>query len=208
MVNRRSVLAGFAAGLLLPLFGLIPAQSNAGEMSEQAADFLRDLSDDGLARLRDGVLNEQEIAAHLRKVVTSSFDMRTIGAVVLGRYWRLATREQRQTYLELFQEQQIRLFSRRFEAYAGEELKILDHSQLSERDSLVSTEIVEPDGDRFRVGWRIRARDGQFRIIDIIVENISLARTQREEFESIIDRAGGRVDALIDQLRVEVGSQS
>jgi phospholipid transport system substrate-binding protein len=64
---------------------------------------------------------------------------------------------------------------------------------------------VRPGAENIRVDWRLRADNSDFRILDVIVEGLSMAVTQRDEFASVIQSKGGKVAGLLDVLRQKVG---
>ena len=74
-----------------------------------------------------------------------------------------------------------------------------------ESDSMVTTQIVRPNGPPVNVSWRVRKSGSDYKIIDVVVENVSMGVTQRQEFASVIEQNGGRVDGLIQALRQKVG---
>ena len=76
----------------------------------------------------------------------------------------------------------------------------LVHSGLKGGDKLVASEIILKDGRTIPVHWRVRDKKGHL-IVDVLVEGISMAITQRDEFSSIISQNGGRVDGLLIALR-------
>ena len=125
----------------------------------------------------------------------------TIGRFVLGRYWRTASREQQQEYLELFENMVVETYARRFTEYSGETFRVLGSRGEGEGDTMVQSQIVRPAGPPIQVAWRVRERNGQFRIIDVSIEGVSMAVTQRNEFGAVIQRNGGRIEPLLETLR-------
>src|SRR5262249_26267570 len=128
-----------------------------------------------------------------------------IARFVLGRYWNLATPEQQRDYQRLFADMIVKVYSGRFSMYSGETLKVTGSRQESGSDSIVSSQILRPSGPPVSVDWRVRDRNGDYKIIDVAVEGVSMGVTQRDEFSSVIQRGGGTVDALIKELRRRTG---
>ncbi|HET8727811.1 MAG TPA: ABC transporter substrate-binding protein, partial [Alphaproteobacteria bacterium] len=82
--------------------------------------------------------------------------------------------------------------------------QVSDTRPQGERDVLVDSRILRPNGPSVGVAWRVRDRDGRFQIIDVSIEGVSMAVTQRNEFASVIQRNGGSVDALLAALRSRI----
>src|SRR5690606_28290108 len=98
----------------------------------------------------------------------------------------------------------VRSYARRFAEYSGESFQVRSVRDEGEF-ALVQSLVVRPKAENVRVDWRVRAEDHQFRIVDVIVEGLSMAITQRDEFASVIHSKGGKVSGLIDVLRQKVG---
>ena len=126
---------------------------------------------------------------------------------VLGRTWRKASKEQQDRYLELFERLMITTYAHRFENNSGEKLKISKTEIVNKLDALVFSKLSRPDAAKpLNVDWRIRANEGNYKIVDILVEGISLAKTQRAEFASVIRKNGGDINALLDELQQRLES--
>ncbi|MEC7028100.1 MAG: ABC transporter substrate-binding protein, partial [Pseudomonadota bacterium] len=70
-----------------------------------------------------------------------------------------------------------------------------------EKDTIVTSFIIPDQGSEIQIDWRVRYKDGKYKVIDIIVEGVSMSVTQRSDFSSVIQRGGGNVQVLIDHLR-------
>ncbi len=173
--------------------------------TEQAELFITDLGDRTIEILEQQDLTVEEATSNFRDLFSSNFDIPTIGRFVLGRYWRTATPAQRDEFLDLFRELIVETYARRFTEYSGQSFRILGSRDLSERDALVSTAILAADGRTIAtIDWRVRQRDGRQRIIDVVVEQISMGVTQRSDFDAVIQRGGGNIDTLLDALRDQI----
>ena len=123
---------------------------------------------------------------------------------MLGRYWRSATPQQRDEYLDLFREFVVATYAARFDAYAGETFDIVQVEPLDDRDSIVNTNMHASDGTPFRVDYRVRKTDAGLKIIDVMVEGVSLLVTHRSEIASVVNREG--MDGLLEILRDQTAS--
>ena len=145
--------------------------------------------------------NESERFARFRDLLREDFDVPGIARFVLGRYWNLATEEQRAEFVKLFEEYIARAYSIRFAEYAGEKFKVMG-SRPDADGAIVSSEILRPTGQApIKVDWRLTGRHGDYKISDVTVDGISMAVTQRSEFASVIQHNGGQVQGLIAMLR-------
>ncbi len=164
-----------------------------------ASQFIRQLGDQAIATLRvpGGSLESREV--RFRRLLSEGFDLSFIGRFVLGRYWRQATSEQRSDYSRLFGEYVLQTYSARLGGYTGESMTIISERPAGTKDVVVSTRIVRPSGPPIMADWRVRTTDDRLRIIDIMVEGVSMVVTQRSEFAAVIQRRG--LQGLIEVLR-------
>ena len=126
---------------------------------------------------------------------------------MLGRYWNSATPQQQDEYQKLFEQLIVSTYADRFVEYSGETFRITGSRPEGENDTMVTTQIVRPNGPPVNVDWRVRKRDGTYKIIDVVVEGVSMGVTQRQEFASVISQNGGQVQGLIQALRQKVGQR-
>lgn len=193
---------GILMALAIACLTLRPAAAADAEAAER---FISNLGDQTVMILQEPDLTLDEATAKFREIFASNFDIPTIGRFVLGRYWRSATAPQRQEFLELFQELIVETYARRFSEYSGQGFRVDGSRELSERDSMVSTVITNSQGASVAtIDWRVRQRDGRQRIIDVVVEQISMGVTQRSDFDAVIQRGGGNIDVLLDALRDQI----
>lgn len=165
-----------------------------------AMDFVSDMGERAIGFLSSNMDTEQKKAA-FSKLLQDSFDMKTIGRFSLGRYWRAATPEQRKEYDDLFERMVISVYSRRFSDYQGQKFVTRSYRNDGQTDTIVTSFIVPNNGPEVQVDWRIRNKNGQYKVIDVIVEGVSMSVTQRSDFSSVIQRGGGDVQVLLAHLR-------
>ena len=136
--------------------------------------------------------------AIVRKLLQQGFDVAFMGRFVMGRHWRRVGPEQRDDYQRVFGEFLVKTYASRLGGYAGETFGVSGVQPAGKKDSLVHTVINRPSSPPLKASWRVREINGQPRIIDVMVEGISMVVTQRFEFASVIQRNG--VDGLIEAL--------
>jgi phospholipid transport system substrate-binding protein len=181
----------------------------AGDTEEKAKAFIESLADGAIEALTtDSIPREQRIE-RFRILLKDHFAVKTIGRWVLGRYWNRATKEQRSEYLSLFEDLVIVTYVDRFTAYSGETLSVTKIVPATGKDLLVNTNISRPNSAQpITVDWRVRQRDSGFKIVDVIVEGVSMGQTQKSEFASVIRRNGGTIEGLLSKLRTDVGKDA
>ena len=158
------------------------------------------LGDRTVIVLRSDDGNPGSLEARFRDLLREGFDLPFIARFSLGTNWRRATAEQRSDYFGVFGEYVVRTYSSRLGGYSGEAMNIVAAHRAGERDSVVETEIVRPSGPPLTAEWRVRVIDGEYRIIDIAVEGISMAVTMRSEFSAVVQSKG--IDGLIAALQL------
>ena len=181
-----------AAGLLAP-----PAK--AAPDVDGAKAFIEGLASRAIEILQRENGNLEQREAELRKILSQDFDLPFIGRFVLGRHWRKATPDQRADYQALFAEWILKTYARRLGGYSGETFQTTGARAAGDTDILVQTKINRPSGPPIVADWRVRTNPHGFRIIDIMVEGVSMAVTQRSEFNAVVGRDG--VDGLLSILR-------
>lgn len=175
-------------------------------LEDQAVSFISSLAEDGIGFLTDESISKEQQKSEFEKLLIRNFDMKTIGRFALGRYWRSANKAQQSEYLELFQDMIVHVYSRRFSDYDGQALNVLSARPEGKKDVMVASEIVPDNGAKISVNWRVRQKkDGSLKVIDIIVEGVSMSLTQRSDFASVIQRGGGNVEVLLKHLRKNAG---
>lgn len=173
------------------------------DIAAGARDFVDRMGARAIGFLSDSSLGQEQRKAQFRSLLRDSYDMDTIARFALGRYWRLASTQQRKEYRRLFETMVVNVYARRFEDYKGQKFEIRSQRADGDSDVLVTSYIVPDSGAPVRVDWRVRYKGGKYRIVDVIVEGVSMAMTQRSEFSAVIQKGGGDVQVLIDHLKTQ-----
>ena len=200
MMRQRTFLAAVLAVTFL--LGGVSGEVYGDDPEASPQQFIEDLADKAVAALTVQDISRDQRVARFRRLFNQHFDVKTIGRWVLGRYWRGATTEERQEFLTLFEDLIVETYVDRFARYSGETLSVTKSETVDGRDSIVFSRINRPSGGPpVRVGWPIRTRGEQYRIVDVMVEGVSMGLTQRSEFASVIRQTGGKVEGLLAKLR-------
>ena len=103
--------------------------------------------------------------------------------------------------MSLFEDMIVKTYTTRFEDYSGQTLKVTGSEPSGATDYIVASQVIQKDGPPVNLQWRIRKKDSGLRVVDVIVEGVSMSVTQRSDFASVIQGGGGSVNALISHLR-------
>ena len=184
----------------------IAMQAEAGP--KQSPDqFITAFGDQAIKLLSNNTANAEERSRGLRRLLTKHFDVDFISRMVLARHWRKASPAERAEFRRLFEDYIVTVYGRRLGNYSGEAFEIGRIARKGDDQAYISSRIVRPEGPPVNVAWRLRGRDGEWRIVDIIVEGVSMTLTQRSEFGAVIRRQGGKISGLNAKLRELAGDR-
>ena len=152
--------------------------------------------------LSDNISKESKIE-ELKKVALDTVDIRGIGFYTLGKFRKNLSDEQKQKYSELFKEYFLKSFSSRLAEYSNPKIDVQSQEKLSDTYTIVSSILVATsERPEVKIQWRVYTKDPDKPLIrDLIIEGLSLARTQKEEFSSIIQSNDGDIQALFSNLK-------
>jgi phospholipid transport system substrate-binding protein len=201
-MQRRVFLAASAAALIL-----IRQAAMAAVSADDARKFVDNLGENAISSLTGSTLSGQERASRFRAFLVADFDMLGISKFVLGRYWKIATPDQQTEFQKLLEDLLTQSYAKTFAQYAGEKFKVTGAHGNDDGSMLVNSSVDRPNGDIIRLDWRVEDQSGTTKIIDLLVEGVSLRTTHRSDFASAIQSNGGTVAGLLDALRQKVGSQ-
>lgn len=199
-------LAAFAA-LAVTVGATLPARAADEAPAAAAAEaFIEDLSERGVTIWRDSTITQEEREEKFRDLLHEGFAVNYIARLVLGRHARSATREQLGEYMRLFPSYTVNSFANRMGDYGNERVEVNGTVAAGERDIFVRTRLVRPGGEPVFADWRLRDFDGTLKIVDVKVEGVSMAITQREEFSSIVAKSG--IEGLLAEIRSKADVQT
>lgn len=188
--------ADLQQGQQTPLTGMV-AQDTVG-----AQKFIEGMAQRGIDFLGNPELSAEQRKGEFRKLLRSSYDLKTIGRFVLGTYWRSASPAQQAEYQKLFEKLIVNVYANRFGEYKGQKLEVRGARPEGTSDVIVSSFIVPAKGgEEIQVDWRVRNKGGTHKVIDVMVAGVSMAVTQRSDFASVIQRGGGDINVLLEHLR-------
>jgi phospholipid transport system substrate-binding protein len=155
------------------------------------------------AETLSGNFTKDERIEKLKEIAKDTVDINGIGFYTLGSYRKTINDDQIEQYKILFEQYFLKSFASRLAEYSNPEIKVISKKKLSEKYTMVSSTLEGTDQrPGVKIDWRVYTKDpGNPLIRDLIIEGLSLARTQQEEFSSIIESNDGDINALFTTLR-------
>ena len=184
--------------ILLVLFNLNLTNS----FSIEADVFVQSTVNRAAETLSSGLTKEERMD-ELKSIALDTVDIRGIGFYSLGTHRKNASDEQKNEYEKVFTEYFLQSFSSRLAEYSNPIINVDSKKKINENYTIVSSTLAANDKrPAVKIDWRIYTKNKEQPLIrDLIIEGLSLARTQKEEFNSIILSADGDLNALISKLR-------
>ena len=154
------------------------------------------------AKTLGGDLTKAERVERLKEIARDTVDIRGIGFYSLGAHRKNLSKDQIKKYEKVFSEYFLKSFSSRLAEYSNPEIEVNSKKKINENYTIVSSTLASTDSrPEVKIEWRVYTKDPENLLIrDLIIEGLSLARTQKEEFSSIINSNDGNIDALFKNL--------
>ena len=152
--------------------------------------------------LSDDISKEQKMKK-LKLIAKDTVDIRGVGFYSLGKYRKKLNDSQKKRYIELFEKYFLKSFSSRLSEYSNPKINVNSQEKINENYTIVSSTLVETEKrPEVKIDWRIYTKNPEKPLIrDLIIEGLSLARTQKEEFGSILESNDGDINALFASLK-------
>lgn len=205
-LSRRSFsLAGLA------LAATLPRAATAQDWRTNPTGLVEKFAEKGITEILGASISQREKTERFRGLFKDFFDIPSIGRFVLARFVRTATPQENDKFNTLFEDVIVYTWSRRFGEYKGQTLKVKDSAPDGDEGAVVNSDILGNDNQSFAVAWRLRKRETGFKVVDIIIEGVSMAITYRQEYATIIQQNGGmagllaQMQAQVDDLKAKVG---
>ena len=166
------------------------------------SDFINSISSEA-SEILTSKLSDSEKVTKLKMIAEESVDINGVGLYTLGKHRKTLSNEQREEYKKLFKEYFLKSFSGRLVVYNDAKIAVLSEEVKNEKYTIVYSKLIgTTDRPEVKIDWRVYTKNPEKPLIrDLIIEGLSLARTQKEEFNSIIENNGGDISALFANLR-------
>ena len=188
---------------LIPVFYLYSSSVISVTYNSEPKIFVQELVDDAIKSLSDKSLTEEEKSEVIKKIALENVDIKALGLYTLGNIRNNLDENTMSNYQELFQKYFLKSLTSRLTDYSSQKFEVFDSEQKSSNYTIVNSKIVESlKSPEIKIDWRIYTKNPQKPLIrDLVVEGLSLARTQKEEFASILNSNNNDVNALINKLQ-------
>ena len=200
MLPRRLVLISGAAAVAAGLC----TRPAAAQLANGAAGFIKGTGDQLMQVVNGGGSTDQKAAA-LAQIIDTKVDVNGIARFCLGRFWRAATPQQQQQYLDLFRRVLVGSIDAKLGEYKGVTFT-MGRTVAQDTGNVVSTTINRPGQSPAAVDWVVQNVNGSPKIVDVIAEGTSLRLTQRSDYSSFIVHNNESIQALLDAMKKQVSS--
>ena len=155
------------------------------------------------AKTLSGNFSKNERIEKLKEIAKDTVDINGIGFYTLGAYRKTIKDTQLEEYQILFEQYFLKSFSSRLAEYSNPEIEVISKKKLNENYTMVNSILAGTDQrPEVKINWRVYTKNPNMPLIrDLVIEGLSLARTQKEEFSSIIESNDGDIEALFTTLR-------
>ena len=188
---------------ILILFIFIFSFSNFNEVLSIEPDVFVQSIVNRASKILSSNLNKENKIKELKNIADETVDIEIIGLYTLGSYRKNLNDDQKKIYKILFKEYFLKTFASRLAEYSNPEIEVTSKRKINEKYTIVSSSLVKTDKrPEVKIDWRVYTKNPENLLIrDLIIEGLSLARTQKEEFLSIIQNNDEDINALFETLR-------
>jgi phospholipid transport system substrate-binding protein len=195
-ILKRPILMAF-------LWLLVPMVQSPAMAQEGAKGFIDNLAKETVEILKATQADGPDRKSRLSDVLEEGFDLPYLAQLAVGRSWRDVSEDEQQSFIEVFSNWVLQSQSARLAQYAGENITVESSNEVSDSDSMVTTRISGGElQNPVQVDWRVREENGSYKIIDVVIEGVSMVVTYRNEFQPIVEQGG------IAALEAELKSRS
>jgi phospholipid transport system substrate-binding protein len=177
-------------------------QNSLVAYSTNPKDFVNELLNDTISKLTDTSLNNDQKASFVEKVALDNVDINALGLYTLGVLRKSSSEEDISNYQKSFEKYFLKNLTTRLVDYSSSKFEVLGEDKKSSNTTIVNSKITPVDGGpEIIIDWRIYTKNPDKPLIrDLIVEGLSMARVQKEEFASILNSNNNDIKILIKKL--------
>ncbi len=188
----------FKFSLILIVFSAFAGKS----FSLEPKEFVQSVTNEASLILTKNFTKEQKIEK-LKSIAKETVDIRGIGYYSLGAHRKNLSDDKKKEYLAVFESYFLKSFSSRLSEYTDPKIRVDSEKKLNEKYTMVSSLLLSTKKTpEVKIDWRVYTKNPDQPLIrDLIIEGLSLARTQKEEFNSVIQSNNGDINALLTSLK-------
>ena len=190
----------FKLNLFILIINLIFFQYSVN--SQEPKSFIEGIANEA-SKILSSDLSKFEKASELQSIAKKTVDINAIGLYTLGSHRKNLSDSKKKEYLDLFNKYFLKSFSSRLAEYSDPKINVLSQEKLSEKYTIVSSVLLATDKrPEVKIDWRVYTKNKDKPLIrDLIIEGLSLARTQKEEFNSVITSSDNGIEGLFSNLK-------
>tara|TARA_B100001123_G_C14928517_1_gene874710 strand:+ start:56 stop:655 length:600 start_codon:yes stop_codon:yes gene_type:complete len=190
----------FKLNLFILIINLIFFQYSVN--SQEPKSFIEGIANEA-SKILSSDLSKFEKASELQSIAKKTVDITGIGLYTLGSHRKNLSDSKKKEYLDLFNKYFLKSFSSRLAEYSDPKINVLSQEKLSEKYTIVSSVLLATDKrPEVKIDWRVYTKNKDKPLIrDLIIEGLSLARTQKEEFNSVITSSDNGIEGLFSNLK-------
>ena len=187
---------------ILILFLLIFKTSIANTYDADPKIFIEELLNDAINKLSDKNIDKEEKKEFVKKIALENVDIKALGLYTLGDLRKSTDKNTLSKYQDSFQKYFLKSLTSRLTDYSNNKFQIINADKKSVSYTIVKSKILESENKpEIKIDWRVYTKNPDKPLIrDLIIEGLSLARTQKEEFSSILNSNDGDINALFKTL--------
>ena len=188
--------------LIILIFFLTVKISFANTYNADPKIFVTELVNDAISKLSDKNISKEEKALFIEKIAIENVDIDALGLYTLGEIRKTSNEDALKKYKKSFEKYFLKSLTSRLTDYSSNKFEVISAEKKSSNYTIVKSKVVGGDNQpEIKINWRIFTKNSEKPLIrDLIVEGLSLARTQKEEFSSILNSNNNDIDILIKKL--------
>lgn len=177
-------------------------QSSLIAYSSNPKDFINELVNDAISKLSDKNLNNEEKSDFVKKLAQENVDINALGLYTLGVLRKSSSESEISDFQKSFEKYFLKSLTSRLADYSSSEFKIIGEDKKSANTTIINSKVTPNDGGpEIKIDWRVYTKNPDKPLIrDLIVEGLSMARVQKEEFASILSSNNNDIKLLINKL--------
>tara|TARA_B100001121_G_scaffold106090_1_gene93803 strand:+ start:962 stop:1558 length:597 start_codon:yes stop_codon:yes gene_type:complete len=176
--------------------------ANAIPYSTEPQEFVNELVNDAINKLSDKNLTSEEKSKYIEKIALENVDIKALSLYTLGELRKSLEKKDLKNYQIAFEKYFLKSLTSRLSDYSSSKFEVTDFEKKSVNYTIVNSKVTPGEGDpQIKIDWRVYTKQKDKPLIrDLIVEGLSLARTQKEEFASILSSNNSDINILIKKL--------
>ncbi len=171
---------------------------------KSSVEFVKNLTDEVITNVLKSNDTQEQKTERFEKYFLKALDTQNIGKFVLGRYVRSTTKEDQKAFIQAFTNMALKSWADKFNLYTGQELQFQGERPAEGKNQVYVDSLILNEPNPVQVIWRLREKNGEYKIVDIIVEGVSMALSYRNEYTAFLQTH--TLPELTEQLQKQADS--